>query len=426
MSRTLTPKDCYGLINAIYAQLTGQVSLAATDPSSFISVGESILNSGIENTLNALSLVLGRTFMAVRPYNAKLDLFNATNSGLYSNRMRKISFLSRVAQPSGAFNTDLYTNHNMGYDNGANGGASLPTMWEQNQPVPLELNFGGRSVWDDSTTVYEDQLQAAFRSEDEFAKFMAGVMVEKGNDIETEKESFNRALLLNYLAGLYDMDGILSNGQAVDLAAAYNTRFGTNHSRNTLLTTKYREFLEFVVATIKKYSDLLTYRSSASHWAVQKTVGGTTYTLLRHTPKNRQRLMMYRPFWLDAEARVLPEIFNDQYLQPEQYEGVDYWQAYGDDTPGNGPAISITPAIPDTTDPTEQTTGTAVQLDYVLGVLFDEDALMIDYQLDASYSTPVEARKRYRNIWWHFAKNAINDFTENGILFYIGDGGNDQ
>lgn len=26
------------------------------------------------------------------------------------------------------------------------------------------------------------------------------------------------------------------------------------------------------------------------------------------------------------------------------------------------------------------------------------------------------------NIWWHFAKNSINDFTENGILLYIGEG----
>ena len=57
-------------------------------------------------------------------------------------------------------------------------------------------------------------------------------------------------------------------------------------------------------------------------------------------------------------------------------------------------------------------------------VSFDEDAVMVDYQLDSSYSTPIEARKRYRNIWWHFAKNAINDFTENGIVFYIGAGGN--
>ena len=415
--RTLTPLDCYALINAIAEEATGQKStVQAVNTSTFVSVGESILRTGTENTLNAIGLVLGRTFMAVRPYEAKLRIFNALNSGLYTNRMRKISFYSRPAQASGAFNTNLYTNHAMGYDNGNNSGVSLPTMWEQNQPVPMEFNFGGRSVWDDSTTIYEDQLQVAFRSESDFAAFMGGVMTEKGNDIEVQKESFNRALMLNYIGGIYDMNSV-ANG-AIDMALAFNTDNNTSYTRQDLLTTHFKEFLEYTIAKIKKLSNILTYRDMGFHWSPSKTVGGVTYELLRHTPKAKQKLVMYRPFWIDAEAKVLPEIFNDQYLKPENYEGVDFWQNINEPT-----KVDITPAIPDTSDPTTQIAGSRVQLDYVLGILFDEDAAMVDYQLDASYSTPIEARKRYRNLWWHFAKNAINDFTEKGVLLYIGAGG---
>ena len=416
MSRVLTPKDCYALINAISAEITGQKnSIQAVDTSSFISVGESILAAGTENTLNAISLVLGRTFMAVRPWEAKLRIFNAMNSGLYANRVRKISFYSRKAQPSGAFNTDLYTNHATGYDNGSNSGASLPTMWEQNPAIPLEMNFGGRSVWDDSTTVYEDQLQAAFRSEENFAAFMAGILTEKGNDIETQKEAFNRATLLNYVAGIYDLD---PTGRAFDLAKEYNIAMGTTHTRDDLLSTYYESFLKFVVSWIKIKMDQMENRSAKWHLSPTKTINGVTYELLRHTPKSKQRLIMYKPFWINAEAQVLPTVFNDQYLKPEQYEGVMFWQNELEPT-----KVSVTPAIPDTSDLTSQTTGDKVDYDYLLGVLYDEDAIMVDYQLDSSYSTPIEARKRYRNIWWHFAKNAINDFTENGIVFYIGAGG---
>lgn len=418
MARTLTPLDCYALINAISAEITGQEpTLQAVDTSTFISVGESVLAHGVENTLNALSMVLGRTFMAVRPYEAKLNIFNVINSGLYSNRMRKISYYSKWAEPSGAFNTDLYTNHANGYDNGSNSGNSLPTMWEQNQPIPLELNFGGRSVWDDSITIYEDQLQVAFRGEDEFARFMSGIMTEKGNDIETQKEAYNRATLLNYLAGIYDLNSV-NGGAAIDLALGFNTTFGTAYTRTQLLTTYYKEFLEYVISEIKKISNFMTNRSAKWHWPVDRTIGSDTYKILRHTPKSKQRLIMYRPFWIDAEARVLPEIFHDQRLEAPQYEGVDFWQ-----NEANGPSIDVTPAVPNTSNPATQTAGAQVQLDYVLGVLYDEDAIMIDYQLDAAYSTPIEARKRYRNLWWHFAKNSINDFTENGVLLYIGAGG---
>lgn len=412
--RVLTPNDCYQLVNAIYAAATGQDgNLTSVNSSNFVSVGESILRTGTENTLNAISLVLGRTFMAVRPYEAKLRIVNALNSGLFASRTRKISFMSRMAQPSGAFNTNLYTNHAMGYDNGSNSGASVASMWEQNQPVPLEMNFAGSSVWDDSTTVYEDQLQMAFRDEASFSQFMSGVLTEKGNDIESEKEAFNRATLLNFMAGIYDLNAV--TGGAIDMVAAFNAwNGGTIYTGTQLRTTYKKEFLGFYVYTVRLISDMLENRSIKYHWSPTKTINGVNYELLRHTPKSKQKIIMYTPFLLDAECNVLPEIFNDQYLKLENYEGVTFWQ---DEAVPFG--INITPAIPDTSDPTTQIAGTAVSLDYVLGVIYDEDAVMVDYQLDAAYSTPVEARKRYRNMWWHFKRNAINDFTENGVLLYM-------
>lgn len=416
MARTLTPVDACAIVQAMVEEMTGQTSSVTTvNSSNFVSVGETILRSGTENTVNTLSLVLGRSFMAVREYKAKLMIMNALNSGLYANRVRKISYYSRKAQESGAFNTNLNVNHAMGYDNGANGGASLPTMWEQNAPVPLELNFGGRSAWDDSTTVYEDQLQSAFRSPEEFAAFVNGIMVEKGNDIESQKEAFNRMTLLNYIAGIYDLNAV--NGAAIDMTAAYNTNRGTSYTTAQILgnPTYLGDFVKFFVETVKTLSDRLTHRSVLYHWSPAKTVGGVSYELLRHTPKDKQKLIMYNPFWIKAEATVMPTLFNPQYLKIENFEGVDYWQ--NENVPM---AIDVTPAIPDVSDPTQQIAGANVALDNVLGVLYDEDALMVDYQLDSSYSTPVEARKRYRNIWWHFAKNAINDFTENGILLYMG------
>lgn len=419
MARALTPRDCHALMNLIVKEATGQdQTIQAVDSSSFVSAGETVLAAGMENTLNALSLVLGRTFMAVRPYNAKLGIINAIDTGEFTSRMRKISFYSREAQASGDWNTQSFTNLAMDFDNGqneANGSAqSTASMWVQNQPVPLELNFGGHSVWEDSTTVYEYQVKKAFRSEGEFAQFVAGIMTEKGNDIESQKEAFNRMTLLNYMAGIYDMSASM-NGSAIDLVAAFNAKFGTSYTGADLRGAHLKEFLEFMVATIKKTSDWMTNRSANRHWTPAKTINGVNYTLLRHTPKDRQKLIMYSPLFTDAEAIVMPEIFNPQYLSIDNYEGVQFWQ--NENTPDS---ISVTPAIPDVSNPAAQTAGAAVSLDHVIGVLYDSDAMMVDYQLDRQAVTPLEARKHYRNIWWTFSKNSINDFTENGVLFYMG------
>lgn len=415
MARTLTARDCHALMNLLVKEATGQnATIQVVDSSTFVSAGETVLATGTENVLNALSLVLGRTFMAVRPYNAKLALINAINTGEYSHRMRKISFYSREAQASGDWNTQLYTNLADGFTNGQNiddGTAqSTKSMWEQNQPVPLEMNFAGQSVWEDSTTVYEYQLQQAFRSESDFAEFVGGIMTERGNDIESQKEAFNRLTLLNFMAGVYDLD---QSGSVVNLTEEFNSEFGTAYTSAQLRTTYLKEFCMFLSARIKIDSDMLTNRSVKAHWTPEKE----GYALLRHTPKDRQRLMLYNPLMIKTQAYVFPELFNKQYLKMENYEGVMYWQNENDPS-----AIKVTPAIPDTTGATgTQTAGDPVSLDYVVGMLYDVDALMVDYQLERSATTPLEARKGYRNLWWTFSKNAINDFTENAIIYIMAD-----
>ena len=420
MARTLTAKDCHALMNLLVKEATGQDgTIQAVDSSTFVSAGELVLATGTENVLNALSLVLGRTFMAVRPYDAKLRLINALNTGEYTHRMRKISFYSREAQASGDWNTQLYTNLADGKTNGQNIEDGDPTstksMWEQNQPVPLEVNFAGQNVWEDSTTVYEYQLQQAFRSESEFAQFVSGIMTEKGNDIESQKEAYNRMTLLNFMAGVYDMN---STGSKVNLTYEFNQEFGTSYTTAQLLSTYLKEFAEFMSARIRIDSDRMTNRSVKNHWSPSKTIGDNSYVLMRHTPKDRQRLFLYEPLMIKTKTYVFPSLFNEEYLQMSQYEGVQFWQNEVDPS-----AIKVTPAIPDKagTNSGAQTAGDQVSLSYVVGLLFDEDALMVDYQLERSNTTPLEARKGYRNIWWTFSKNSICDFTENAILYFMAD-----
>lgn len=417
MARVLTPQDAHALINAIAAQATGQTSLAATDTSSFVSVGEMILATGMENTMNALSLVLGRTMVATRPYEAKLNLINAVNTGAYSHRLRKISYYADDALPSGDWNTQLYTNLADGYDNGSNSGASTASQWEQHVKYPLELNFGGSSVWETCLTLYPDQIKQAFRDEGSFNAYVSGVLAEHANDIEQQKEAFNRMTIINYIAAVYDMDTLVSKGRVVNLTAEFNTKYSTNYNTTDLLTTYLKEFLEFFISRYKVYSRRMTYRSNRFHHA---PAGPGGRVLLRHTPAAKQRFMCYAPFWDDARAMVMPEIFRPEFLAEPRFEAVDFWQSFD-----GGPEINVTPAIPDfdSTSATYKTQiqGSAVNLSYVLGVLYDEDALMTDFQLERANVTSLEARKNYRNSWLSIARNSIADLTENSIIFVMED-----
>lgn len=426
MARAYTPRDAHTLMNALVEQATGAQTITVVDTSTFVSAGELVMSTGLENVYNALSILVGRTYAAVRPYDARLQLINAINSGVYTNRFRKISYYSKPAQPSGWFNTQLFTNLKDGFTAGQNPDAqgnaqSTKSQYEINSGVPLEVNFGGSSTWQESLTIFENQLKVAFRSESEFMAFWTGLVTQKDNDIEMEKEAFNRMTLLNHMAARVDFaNQNLIPGGAVNLTAAFNARFGTAYTSAQLRTTYLTDFLAFFVSMIKTHSMQMRQNSLNYHWTPTLTRDGVTYNRLnRHTPARNQRLLLYTPLFVEAEAQVFPEVFHENYLTLDNYEGVMFWQAE-DATFTNNPKLDVTPAV---TDPVTglQTAGNRIQLDYVVGMLYDEDALMVDYQLETTNTSPLEARKGYRTQWYTFAKNAISDLTENGIVFYMAD-----
>ena len=422
MARTLTPLDGCAIMTQVVRQATGQDSFGVVNSSNFVSAGETVLATGTENVLNAVNTVLNRLVLAVRPYPGKFLTIQAADSGVYSNRMRKISFYSKDPVESGYFNTDQNTNLAEGYTSGNNGGASTNSQWEQHQPMPLEMNFAGSTTWQVAITEYENQIKMAFRGPDEWTRFVAGYLQEHANDITSQREAWARMAVVSKMATIYDnaINNSIAPESAVNLTAAFNTYFNITPAYTTaqLLSTYLKEFTEFAVATIKEYSDRLTDRSARFHDPMQKTVSGVNYHILRHTPKEDQRLILYGPLMKKVEALVMPEVFGPKYLElGENYESVNYWQA-NDGT--NDMAINYTSAIYDHVTGT-QIAGNNVQLDNVVGILFDRDALLTDMQLEIAHTTPIEARKGYRNTWLTFEKNICLDQSENAILFYMAD-----
>ena len=420
MARRLNVTDGYAIINAMADEMLGKnATIQAIDESTFSSVGESIMNAGTENVINTLALVTSRDLVAIRPYRAKFRLINALDSGMFANRIRKISYYAKESTPTGASNTQLYTNLAMGYDNGQNPSGGTPqsteSMWLQSTPVTYQAYFGGAIEWQYPYTLYENALKLAFRSPEDWTNFLNGFLVSCANDIESEKEAFSRLVVLNHIAGIYDLTASMP-GSAINMTAVYNAKYGTSYTTAQLLTTYFADFLGVFVSTVKTVSDMMENRSVKYHWSPAKSVGGVSYVLPRQTKKEDQRMLMVASFWNDAEALVLPAIFNDQYLKLDNFEKVDYWQNINDPF-----AVSVTPAIPDVSDPTQQTSGSAVTLSKVLGLLYDKDAMMVDFHLEDVTSSPLEARKHYRTIWNTINKNPINDFTENAVLFYMAD-----
>ena len=399
MANLLTPVDVYALMNAVVSQATGRTDLAVVDTTTFASVGEIVLRTGTENTLNAISTVIGKTIFSVRPYKGKLESLRVAQQR-WGGQVRKIINLYDEAERSDDWNTDLA-------QNALDDGASVD-MYKIRKPKALQLNFYGTKVLQKHITRFRDQLSLAFHNEDEFIRFIDSVMVEFSNEIELLNEAESRTTLLNFMAGISSM-GLTE----VDLVAEYNNEYGTQYTRAQLLSTHIESFMKFVAAEIKIHSSRLTDMSTLYHANL------TGYNkIMRHTPKERQKMVMYEPIFIKTQAEVYSGLFNPEYLDIGSFEGVNYWQSQSTPT-----AINVKPNILDVATGASKNADTAVNLDYVLGILFDEEACGVMPQFDYSSTTPFNSAGGYYNMYMHWRFNSYCDYTENAVLFVLGEGG---
>ena len=399
MANVLTPVDVYALMNAVVSQATGRTDLAVVDTTTFASVGEIVLRTGTENTLNAISTVIGKTIFSVRPYKGKLESLRVAQQR-WGGQVRKIINLYDEAEKSDDWNTDVAQNAL------ADGGSV--DMYKIRKPKALQLNFYGTKVLQKHITRFRDQLSLAFHNEDEFIRFIDSVMVEFSNEIELLNEAESRATLLNFMAGISSM-GLTE----VDLVAEYNNEYGTQYTRAQLLSTYIESFMKFVAAEIKIYSSRLTDMSTLYHANI------TGYNkIMRHTPKERQKMVMYEPIFIKTQAEVYSGLFNPDYLDIGSFEGVNYWQSQSTPT-----AINVKPNILNVADGSSKNAEVAVELDYVLGILFDEEACGVMPQFDYSSTTPFNSAGGYYNMFMHWRFNSYCDYTENAVLFVMGEGG---
>ena len=415
---TFNVKDVYSIMNVLARQATGQADISVVDHTGFIDAGTKTLATGTENVLNAIYRTIAVIRFQSRPYTGKFGLI-AADSNSFNTRMAKISYYSSDNTASGAFNTDTHTNIADGYDNGTNNDQSVGNMWEQNLPKAVERFFLKEAAYDKGYTTPMVQLQNAFNTEADFVRFWNGVMVEIENDVQSTTEARNRAVVADRIAGTYALvkGNELGSECVVDLTAEFNKAYGTNYSRAYIVANEKERLLKLFISRFAIISDRLEERSVFYHDPLTIAASGSNpaYNVLRFTPKANQKFMYASEFFKDLRVNVLPNIFNPSMLPESNGEGVTYWQSNKE---GSRLKISCKPALP---AESKVDASAGVELDNVIGILFDDEAIKNTWQFQGVYTTPVEARKLYTNTWMHWKFGSISDYTENAVIFILGE-----
>ena len=405
MANTFTPTDVYGIVNAMAAEMYGDNNtLTAFDTTTFVTVGQRMLATSATNTFNALGNVIGKTIISARPYRGRFQIITKLPAE-WGGIERKISFYATKNEPTESFNTDI---------NGTQlvDGAAIDP-WTISKVYPLELSFCGIKTIEKSYTQWVDQLRLAFQNEASFSDFVSGMLINIANDIQVSYDAQNRLLVLNAIGATLNVG---NSRQAVNMTTEYNAHYNTSYTTAQLLSTYFESFMEFFVMRLEGDMELAREYNDMFHiFPARNDDSGNALTLLRHTPPEMRRLLLYMPFVRQAEKTVFPALFDNSLLRIENFEGVEYWQ-----NPNSGSAINIKPNQLDTSTGLS-TDGAQVQEDVILGMFFDRDALATSVKIEDVYTTGVNARGKYVNTVYHWGFNYKLDQTENIIVYFMAD-----
>ena len=397
---TLTFEQCSTVLNSLVQQATGRSSVISTE-ADFISVAQTALSLGTDVIFNTLSNVLAKTIFAIRPYSATMKGLEKSlpQWGAY---MRKFNIVASDWKDDEAYKYPVTYDATQTVPSG-NGGTVDP--WIINKREFIQTNFLGQSVFEDSYTVFEDQLETAFRNSEEFGQFLSMMTTDMSNKIELAKENLSRGLVSNFIGGLLAEN---NSARVVHLLTEYNTATGGSYTATSImLPANFAPFMKWVYARIAGIASLFKEMSTR----YQTTINNKPVP--RHTPYNKQKMYMLGQDRYQIDARVLADTFHDNYLKYADVETVNFWQ--GIETPDK---IIVKPTYTNTSG-VVTTAGNAITKTGIFAVLFDEDAMGWSMIHQKVLGTPVNPRGLYRNMWYHMRLRCFSDNTEKGVVFLL-------
>lgn len=412
------------VLNAAFKQATGQEVISQLATGDYVSIATMAQRVGYEQMTNALSQVLTRTYIRVRAYSAKFRSLIKTEEQ-YGNMVRKITYIDRDI-PEGDLTRDI-----------EDGKEYSP--YKVRKPQAIQTAYYGFNHIDDYITIFKNQWDTALSSGSELQRFISGIMQEWYNKLEQYHEQYSRATLINLIGGTqaYNKDTAVTGARITrpemvrHLLTEYNTEHGTTLTRDALLAdrnafTQFSEDLAYKMDTIVRQ---MGERTTLYHVSPLKSITAegvaVTVPIKRHTPRENLQCYMLAPFWDRVKRVVRPGLFANEYLEYIKFDEVAFWQNI--ETPEKisanvsyfKPANVYAGGSKTTYSMLNDSGEAAVELPYVLGVMFDDEAAAICYKNMWSAATPLNPAHGFQTNYIHEDVQWRNDNTENCCVLLL-------
>ena len=397
---SLSFQQCSTVLTSLVKQATGRDVVVSTTPD-FISVAQTALSLPKDVIFNTLSDVLARTIFSIRPYDSR---FTGLEKDLptWGGYMRKLAIAEDDWSDSKAYAWPVaYDSSQSGHETGD--GYSVD-QYVINKRKVQQTNFIGQSVFQDHYTIFDEQLETAFRGPDEFGSFLSLMTTYMSNKIELAKDGIGTGLISNLIGTLLVEN---NSSRVVKLLTEYNSLTGGSYTSSTIfLPDNFGPFMKYCYGRIAAIANKFRALSTKYQTIIN------SQPIARHTPFDKQKLYILDDDRYAMESRVLADTFHDNYLALADVESVPFWQ--GIDTPDK---VIVKPTYTNTSG-VVTTAGSAKTQTGVFALLFDTDAA----GWAKVHQNVLPARNvagEYTNMWYNMRLRCFQDNTEKACVFLL-------
>lgn len=389
---TMTFEQSAAFLTALYQEATGQQpTLQVSNTADFTTVGTTLIQGGYDPIISALTQILDRTIFAMRSYNKKFEDLTVDEIR-WGAVTRKINFIDTALDVA----DDRLT---------LTDGVSVDP-YVVKKPKVVQMNYYGATQYQDSITIFRDQLDSALRDAAEFGRFISALMTNISNKHKQIEEAEARGLLINMITAKATAD----TANYINVLQEYYNETGTTLTpANMFAVANYTEFTRWLAGYMTTLADKMAERSIKYHMNI------TGKEVMRFTDGANLRKYISANVANYLDTAVASGLYNPDRLSviTNGMRKITYWQNID-----NPYSVEATPAYLNTTTGAIDTAGAAVQVDNIIGCLFDRDAAGMVKRSTWSGSTPFNPRGGYYNIYWHWTQSTWNSFDENFVVLY--------
>ena len=385
----------FALINTVTVEVLGKGAIVKEDLSNVVSIGKALADADkLDNYVKKLVNHIGKVIFVNRLYAGNVPSV-LMDSWEFGSILEKIS----VDLPDAETNASWDLNDRVSYD---------PNVFYQ--PKVSAKFFNSRVTFEIPMSFTEMQVKDSFSNAEQLNGFVSMLTTAIENSMTVKIDALIMRTIANFMGETVVNDlntaavgqpivinSTNSGVRAVNLLKLYNE--GVTVALTKANAIKNPDFIRFATYQISLYADRMTKISTLFN--IEKRD--------RFTPESERHVVLLSDFAKASETFLASITFNPDHVALPEHESVPFWQGSGDKY-----LFADTSKID-----VKTSSGNAVTIDGILGVIFDRNALGVT-NLDRRVTTNYNPKAEFYTNFYKFDAGYFNDLSENFVMFFVG------